>query len=229
LSISKRGPTLRYDGRPATFEITVQNSGDAVARDVMLVDNIPPGMEVVNADGGGQYAGGRMTWSLGNINPNDARTVRITLDPRQIGRITNTVAARGYCCEASASATMDVQGIPAILLECVDSPDPVEIGSQTTYDIIVTNQGTATGTNIVIDVALPAEMDYVSAAGPTNGTVSERSIRFAPLATLAPKAKAVYRIVARGMRPGDGRFRATLKSDQIETVVEETESTHVYE
>lgn len=229
LAISKRGPSLRFVGRPATFEITVQNSGDAVARDVMMIDNIPPGMEVLGADAGGQFAGGRMTWSLGNINPGEAKSVRITLEPRQIGRITNTVAARGYCCEASASATIDIQGIPAILLECVDDPDPVEIGAQTTYDIIVTNQGTATGTNVVIEVALPAELDYVSAAGPTNGNVSDRAIRFAPLATLAPKAKAVYRVTARGVKPGDGRFRATLKSDQIETIVEETESTNVYE
>jgi uncharacterized repeat protein (TIGR01451 family) len=229
LAIAKRGPALRFVGRPATFEISVQNNGDAVARDVMLVDNIPPGMEVISAEAGGQYAGGRMTWSLGNLNPSDAKTVRITLKPTQIGRITNTVGARGYCCEASASAVMDVQGIPAILLECVDDPDPVEVGGQTTYDIIVTNQGTATGTNIVIEATLPAEVEYVSAAGPTNGAVAERTVRFAPLLTLAPKAKAVYRVVARGVRTGDARFRVTLKSDQIDSIVEETESTHVYE
>ncbi|MBI5865905.1 MAG: DUF11 domain-containing protein [Planctomycetes bacterium] len=229
LVVSKQGPALRFVGRPATFDITVQNTGDAPARSVVLTDLIPAGCEIVGADANGQFADARMTWQLGNINPNEARTVHVTVKPTQIGTLTNTATARGICCEASAAATLAVQGIPAILLECVDDPDPIEVGGQTTYDIIVTNQGTATGTNIVVEATIPAEEEYVSAAGPTTGGLESRTLRFAPLATLAPKAKAVYKVVVRGARAGDARFKVTMRSDQTTSIVEETESTHIYE
>lgn len=229
LSVTKRGPAMRFVGRPATFDITVQNSGDAVAREVVLSDMVPQGFEIIGAEGGGQGSGGQVNWNLGNIGPNEAKTVKITLKPTVQGRFTNNASVRGYCCEATGSAAIDISGVPAILLECVDSPDPIEVGGQTTYEIIVTNQGTAQGTNIVIEATLPAEQEYVSGAGPTAGTVTGKNIRFAPLPSLAPKARAVYKLMVRGLRPGDVRFRVSMKSDQTETPVEETESTHIYE
>ena len=38
LAVTKTGPELRYLGRSATYEITVGNTGDAPARDLMKVD-----------------------------------------------------------------------------------------------------------------------------------------------------------------------------------------------
>lgn len=228
LRLTKTGPSLRYLGRTAQFDLTVQNTGDAVARGATLVDNVPAGLEVVAADGDARLVDGQITWQLGDLAPNAARTVRLQLRPQQVGRMTNTATARAVCAEANAAATIDIQGIPAILLECIDDPDPVEVGGTTNYDIIVTNQGSANGTNIAIECTLPAEMEFVNSAGPTAGTAAGATLRFAPLPSLAPKAKATWRVTVKGVREGDLRFRVTLKSDQIDTVVEETESTRVY-
>ena len=51
---------------------------------------------------------------------------------------------------------------------------------------------------------------------------------FAPVASLAPKAKLVYKVVTKGVEVGDVRFRTVLDSDVISPPVEETESTHIY-
>ena len=53
-------------------------------------------------------------------------------------------------------------------------------------------------------------------------------VKFAPLKSLAPKAKAVWRVVTKGVKAGDSRFKVSLTSDQMASPAPETESTHVY-
>ncbi len=227
LAVSKRGPDVRYLGRAATFEITVENTGDAPARDTLLTDPLPPGTELLAAEGG-QLVGGAVTWNLGTLAPRTSRTVSLTIKPTEIGTLRNTAMAQAYCARGSAAATLHVRGIPAILLEVVDHPDPIEIGGNVTYTIEVTNQGSAVSTNITIDCTLPEELQYVSATGPAPVSAAGKSVRFAPLASLAPKAKATYQVVAKGVMEGDARFKVSMNSDQTTSPVEETESTQIY-
>ena len=76
---------------------------------------------------------------------------------------------------------------------------------------------------------LPAEEEYVSSAGPTDGKADGKVVTFAPLPTLAPKATATYKLVVKGTGEGDVRFKVEMKSDQIDSPVMETESTHIYQ
>jgi uncharacterized repeat protein (TIGR01451 family) len=227
LVVEKQGPQMRYIGRSATFKITVANTGDAPARDVVLTDALPRGLEPVTVDGG-QYAEDRVIWNLGTLPPGRARTVSLTVKGNQAGTFRNTATAEAYCARAAATAVVEYRGIPAMLLEVVDAPDPIEIGSTVTYTIEVTNQGSAVGTNIVIEGTLPEQLQFVSTAGPVPGTVTGQTVRFAPLASLAPKAKVTYQVVARGLQEVDARFKVTMTGDQMTSPVEETESTHVY-
>lgn len=229
LAIEKRGPAMRYIGRPADFEITVRNTGDAPADNAVLTDTLPPNCQFLTADGGGGVSNGRVTWSLGTLAPGAVKTVKLSLNPNQIGTVTNTAAVRAVCAEATATASMEVRGIPAILLECEDDPDPVEIGTKTTYSIVVTNQGSATATSIVIVCTVPPGEEYVDAVGPTRASVDGKTMRYAALPSLAPKARATYKVTVKGSKAGDERFKVILTSDQTETPVEETESTHIYE
>jgi len=97
-----------------------------------------------------------------------------------------------------------------------------------TYVITVTNQGSAVGTNIVIVCTLPDEQTLVSGTGPTKGTVAGKLVTFAPIKALAPKAKTTYRVIVKGAKAGDVRFKVSLTSDQMTSPAGETESTHIY-
>ncbi|MHC4982064.1 MAG: DUF7507 domain-containing protein [Planctomycetota bacterium] len=229
LVITKTGPEAQFIGRAVTYTIKVANRGDGEARNTILTDMVPANAEYVRSTGGGSMAAGKVTWSLGTIDPGESREVTITLRPTALGRIRNTATATAYCSEGSGEAVTMIKGIPAILLECVDVEDPIEVGTNVTYVITVTNQGSAVGTNIVIKCTLPAGQEFVSATGPTDATAEENVISFEPLGSLAAKAKATYRVVAKGTEAGDVRFKVSLTSDQIKAPVEETESTNIYE
>jgi uncharacterized repeat protein (TIGR01451 family) len=228
LALSKTGPSMRYLGRPASFQLTLQNNGDAPAANTMLVDTLPMGMSFVSASDGGRLASGQVTWGLGTIAPGDTRTVSVTVTPTKLGRFRNTATAQARCAEAAASAELKVRGVPAILLEVVDRDDPIEVGANERYEIRVLNQGSAEGTNIVIACELPPEQEFVSADGPTRATRDGKRVVFAPLRSLGPRAEATYQVIVKGVQVGDTRFKVTLTSDQLQRPVEETESTHIY-
>jgi len=215
-------------GRNATFEIDVTNSGDGAALDVVVTDVIPAGIDFLNADNGATRQGDKIVWRIGTLQAGESRTLKSNFLCNRIGRYTNRASVT-YCAAAADECELEVKGIPAILLECVDDPDPIEVGGSVTYTITVTNQGSATGTNIGITCTLPPEQELVDSKGPTNATSQGKIVTFAPLPTLAPKAKATFRVTVKGVSVGDTRFQVSLKSDQMDTPAMETESTHIYE
>jgi len=229
LTIAKTGPAKRYLGRAVAYEITVTNKGDAPAKDLVIEDQLPPGVKFVSASNGGRAAAGRVMWNLGTLMPDRTRKVMATVMPNQAGTLTNTVRATAGCAEGvRASVKTLVAGIPAVLLEVIDIDDPVEIGGQTTYVITATNQGSSLGTNIRIVCTLEDNEQYISSTGATIGAIEGNTITFAPLRSLAPKAKASWRIIVKAVEAGDVRFKVTMNTDQITRPVEETEATHLY-
>lgn len=230
LEIVKTGPELRYVGRPIEYTITVTNKGDGEARNVMLEDPVPAGTTWVRASDGGTPADNRIVWNLGTLRTNESRTVSAVVSGNQIGTVRNIATARAYCAEpVSDDAVTNIQGIPAILLEVIDLQDPVEVGANTTYEIVVTNQGSAVGTNITIRAVLEEQAQYIASSGATVGTVDGRTITFAPLPSLAPNARATWRVEVKALAPGDVRFKVVMNSDQIGRDVTETEATHFYQ
>jgi uncharacterized repeat protein (TIGR01451 family) len=230
LSISKTGPEKLYIGRPVTYEITVTNTSDVPARDAVIEDTIPEGMTSVKATAGAKLSASKLVWEIGTLAPKSSETLRISYVPTKPGALVNDATASAYCAEpVTASVRTFVTGIPAIMLEVVDIEDPVRIGNRATYMISVTNQGSATSTNIHVECILEDNVQYVSSAGATAGSIVGDTVRFLPLGSLAPQDKAVWRVVVAAVKPGDVRFKVIMKSDELTRTVEESEATHVYE
>ncbi len=230
LKITKTGPAMRFLGRPINYKITVTNTGNGEARNTIVEDVIPAGAKWVSASNGGKIVGGKIAWNLGTLKAKQSKTVSVKVTGTQLGTIVNTASANAYCANAvTATARTQVKGIPAILLECVDLQDPVEINGETTYVISVTNQGSLAGTNISFVLTLEDTMAYVGTTGPTKATIAGRTIRIAPLPSLAPQQKVSWRVRIKAVKSGDVRFQVRMNSDQISRPVEETESTNFYE
>jgi uncharacterized repeat protein (TIGR01451 family) len=230
LTITNDGPQQEYLGRPLTYEIIVANNSTTPAKNTVIEDNIPEGVTSTEASTGAKLAGSKLIWELGTLAPNTFKKVRVSYLPTEAGTLTNRAIATAYCSEAvTASVKTLIAGISALALEVVDIDDPVKVGDRTTYVISVTNQGSATATNVRIACILEDNVQYVSSAGATAGSVEERRVNFFSLSSLAPKARAGWRVVVRAVKPGDVRFKVVMNVDQLTRPVEETESTHLYE
>lgn len=231
LTIRKRGPERIYTGRNITYNIDVSNKGDGPAASAIIEDIIPGNASFVSASQGGIFAGNTVTWNLGTLQPRDSRKVSVTLKDKGLGVVKNIATVKAVCAApVSASATTQVLGIAAILLEVIDVEDPIEVGDNETYVITVTNQGSETGTNIKVVCMLEDTMQYVSSSGPTTGTVSVdgKTVTFDPLPTLASKANTSWKVVVKALDTGDVRFKVNMIEDCLKRPVEETEATNFY-
>ncbi|MCJ7776785.1 MAG: DUF11 domain-containing protein [Sedimentisphaerales bacterium] len=230
LAVSKTGPQRQYLGRALAYEITIANNGDGVAKDTVVEEIIPAGVTSIEATSGAKLSGSKLVWQLGALEPNASRKMRVSYIPTSVGTVTNSATVTAYCAETvTASLNTSVTGMPAVHLEVNDLEDPIEVGSPTTYVITLTNQGSAPDTNIRIICTLEDKMQYVTSAGATSGSLMGNTISLAPLPSLAPSAKATWRVIVKGIKPGDVRFKVTMSSDQLVRLVEETEATHIYE
>ncbi len=229
LAINCSAPSTMFLGRPAPVTISVSNTGDAASENTVLTYNVPAGATVTDA-GGGTVQGGQVVWSMGSLAAGASRDVRVSINPGGIGTYNATASVNGSCnTAASCPLSTEVRGIPAILLEVVDITDPVLVGEETTYVITVTNQGSATDTNIRISHTLEAGQTFVSAGGATTATSTGQQITFAPLPSLAAGAKAEWQVRVRANAAGSVRFSTSMTSDQLTRPVEETEATNQYE
>jgi len=230
LTMTKTGPKRQYLGRSVTYQLTVTNKGDGPAQTTVIEDIIPPGVTNVEATAGAQFAGSKLTWELGTLEPNTSKTVQISYTPTREGELMATATATAYCAEPVSDSTRTaVTGIAAARLDVIDLEDPVEVGTNTTYLITVSNEGSAADSNVRVTATLDDKLQYVSSAGATAGSVMGKTISFAPLRSLDPKGKATWRIVVRGALAGDVRIKVTMHTDQLALPVEHTEATHIYQ
>jgi uncharacterized repeat protein (TIGR01451 family) len=230
LSVTQSCTGKAYIGSAIVYTMNVCNTSNCDARDVVLEAMAPAGASIVSGSDGGRAAGGKMMWSLGTLAPRASKEVTMRVEPGQQGTFRSTATARGYCADAvSDSCETVITGIPALLLEVVDLDDPIHIGDNETYLITVTNQGSAPGKNIRINCTLEPTQKHLSNSGPTAGTAQGNRVIFAPLVTLAPKAKATWRVVVDCLTAGDVRFTVQMTSDTLTRPVQENESTNQYE
>lgn len=231
LEVAMEGPTRRYLDRQATYSISVSNPGTAAAEEVELVAHLPKGLQFVETNNAGQYdpQTHAVYWLLEALPPRESGTVMLTALPIEAGeqklRVVGT-AERGL--EDSQEESVLVEGVAAILFQVVDAADPIEVGGETSYEIRVVNQGSKAATNLQLIAVMPAEMEAISADGPTAHQLTKQEVRFEPLASLGPQAETTYQVRARGLAPGDLRIRMQLLSDDMRTPVTKEESTRIY-
>jgi uncharacterized repeat protein (TIGR01451 family) len=232
LDVEIAGPKLRYLDRKALYTIKVTNPGDAAATNVTVNDIIPPGFKFVQASDGGRhdFSTRTVSWYLGEVLPGQTKDMKlevVAINPGEHRHHVTASAGRGL--KVDTEAMTRVEGMSAILLEVVDTEDPIEVGGDTAYEIRITNTGSKSETDIKLVCTIPDKMLFKSAQGPCHFHEQGREIVFEPLPKLAPRADAIFRINVKAVSPGDVRFKAQITSTNLIEPVLEMESTRIYE
>jgi uncharacterized repeat protein (TIGR01451 family) len=229
LAVSMTGPKTRYLNMPATYRVTVANTGTAPLDQITLYDPLPARTTFVRASAGGQLTGGQVQWALSALAPGESDTVELVLQAQEAGRICNqAIASTARGLSGEAEVCTDFAGLSALSLEVSDTEDPVPVGGLTTYNITVHNQGTTPATNVRVVATVPEQMAVAGADGPADHAKEGPKIIYQPL-TVAAGGEARYRIEVKAQRPGDVRFKVELTADALTggPVVQE-ESTTIY-
>lgn len=229
LAVSKTGSNEVLLGRDVPYAISVSNTGDETARDLIIEETLPAGATLVSATDNVPADNGKLVWKLPELKAGETRQYNYVLGVKRVGDVSSETRVSAFCADAAAAtAKTDVKGIPAVLLEVIDVTDPVEVGKGTTYVITATNQGSAKDINLRIRGIVEDSMKIVSSEGATEGAVSGNSVVFAPLPSLAAGDKAEWRVNIEAVKPADARFFVEMTSDIRTRPVQETEATTLF-
>ena len=247
-------------GAPLTYTVTVINDGPSTAQTVTMTDTLPANAAFINLvgiSGGGGAAcstvpaanavGGTLVCNWPNIPTATQRTVTYRVRPLNAaagGTVANTASVTTITPETSSGnngATTSTAVTAAqldILVNKSDNPDPVALGSLTTYTVTITNNGPSFGTNVQLTDVFPAPGSTPTAVfsyqgtltvdtggtctepapGTANGTISCAFPLLAPneTATVTYKMRADS-IIGAGANSGTLSSRASVTVTEAET------------
>jgi uncharacterized repeat protein (TIGR01451 family) len=231
LQVSVDGPKQRYLERQATYTVSIDNPGTAAAKEVQLITQLPKGLQFVSANNHGEYdaATHSVHWSLPELPAKERGVVELIALPVETGEQVLKVASRAeQGLEDLAEAKVNVEGLVALSFEVSAVAGAVEVGGETFYDVTVVNQGTKAAANVQVVAAMPPGLRATNGSGATRHVIEGDKLVFAPLAQLAPKAEAKFRVQVQGLRPGDLRTKIMVTADEVREPITKEQSTHVY-
>jgi uncharacterized repeat protein (TIGR01451 family) len=156
LAIQKVLPEEVVIEQPATFKTVIQNVGRSVAKNVTITDRVPQGTRLLSTiPEANVLPSGELQWSVGNLDPNVQLIIEMKVLPLREGEI-GSVASVNYTGEASGRVAVTR---PMLKVD-VRAPSDVKLGEIAQIEITVSNPGTATVTNIVIEERVPEGLDH---------------------------------------------------------------------
>jgi large repetitive protein len=209
LALSKAAtPNPVKPGNQLTYTLTVTNNGPSGATGVSIVDTLPDGVYYYSASGqrSATIVNQTLTLNAGSLAPGASSTITVVVvvRPATTGAVTNTATVSGNEPDpnltnntASVSTQIDVPIIPQAFpdLKIVKSatPNPVSVGSNLTYTLVVSNNSLTTATGVTVVDTLPTGFAYFWATGQSAASISG-SILTLSLGTLAPNASVTITI-----------------------------------
>ncbi len=199
LTITKTTPKTSYQvGDTVTYTVQVTNQGPSTARNLVITDKVPEGMEYLSAGEGGSYAAGVVTWNLDTLNPGEkvTRTVTVKVLPAVAGKdVVNTATAVHETLKdpVTTTATIHVPSADLAITKSVDNPRPL-VKDKVVFTLIVNNKGPDTAYDVNATDKLPAGVSYVSSTA-NYGSYDSASGLWT-IGTLPRGAQAVLTITA---------------------------------
>ncbi len=171
-------------GEQFFYNLAVTNTGNSELSGLSLIDNLPTGLAFVAASGPGwscsPASGGVQCSFASTLAAGATSTVRIDVEPLQVGTLVNTASVSDALgtIGADASESTTVIDLPQLSLSKRAERSQVRIGEELSFDLVVRNVGSSTATNLRLSDQIPAGLTLVGASGSgwsctdSGGTVS---------------------------------------------------------
>lgn len=153
LGIDKSGPTTAILGSDLAYTVTVRNTGTAVARGVVIRDEVPAGL-----------GGGAPSFPVGDLAPGASKTFSVPAKAAERGRFCNVaVASSTNAGEARAEACTTVVK-PGLKLTKTGDAEKFLL-KPARYEVVVENTGDTDLTGVMVTDNVPAGTRILDAHG----------------------------------------------------------------
>ncbi|MER3415937.1 MAG: hypothetical protein C4297_06965 [Gemmataceae bacterium] len=219
------------DSAEVEYVILVENRSAMPAYRLTVYDRLPSNTRFVRSDPPATVQGDELQWALGTLPGSSKKQIHLTVAVTGPGDVHNCVRVtyeHGVCVTTTRPPTTPTT--PAALsLQLTDSVDPVQLGEETRYDLVLRNRGQQPATDVRLIVSVPPELAIVRVQGPVDHRKEGQTIAYDPF-TLPGGTETVFRISVKAIKPGKVRVRAQLSSDALPSgPVRQEEATTILE
>ena len=184
-------------GQECDVELVVKNTSQTIVRSVMVEAVIPSNVQVVEARPAAVEDSEMPTWTFGELQPGQSRSVMLKVIPQTRGDVHLNAYVR---LTGSSSSQFAVQ--EPMIGVVVSGPESVEIGQQVGYIVRVSNPGTGLANNVVIQAAVPEGLEH------RNGSLLNIEI-----GTLNPGESRQARLSLTAVQGGDQQLAVRVLAD----------------
>ncbi len=171
LSLTKTGaPNPAEAGGLLQYTLQVRNAGPSDAENTVLQDTLPPELSQAefSADGGRTWAPWKGTHDIGTLESGGTRNflLRAKVPADAAGELVNTATVGSVTPDPeiennTATEVLPLEAAADLQVVKMARPDPVEVGGELTYTIVVTNAGPADAKDVVLRDEIPAGLSEV--------------------------------------------------------------------
>jgi len=182
------------EGDYVEYTITIRNTGNASATNVVLTDNIPANTTYVEKNGSSYTpvpSKRTITENIGTIAAGSSYTYKFTVVIGEIAANTTIQNTASVTADGISSISSNTLSFPAVIstanitLTKTSNVSSVKGGERITYKIVARNSGTGTVRNVVIHDNIPTHTTYIDpSTGSPNAT--KTSVDSPSKASLAP-------------------------------------------
>jgi uncharacterized repeat protein (TIGR01451 family) len=169
LVVETVGPQKVLIGDQTMLRIKISNPGTGIATGIVLEERIPQGLQ--------HPAGAELEYEVGDLKPGETRTLDLPLVAAKPGMVTNILRARGNG-NLRAEHKLDLEILSPQLDVAVDGPKRRYLERQATYQVSVSNPGTASAKQVELIASLPEGLKFVSANNAGYYEEATRTVRW---------------------------------------------------
>lgn len=142
-------------GQSCDLLLTVKNSGQANASDVVVDVYFPRSVRLTAASPQPVAAENSVVWKFPTLDAGEEREIRIAMIPTQRGEISANANVR-----FSSAATMLLAVEEPLLKLAMQGPSEVMLGESASHVVSVSNPGTGIAHNVTVEVTIPEGLKH---------------------------------------------------------------------
>lgn len=197
--VERASPAEVVVGQLTEYTIKVTNLTPDTIKGVTVNDECLENFTIKESSPKGMAQGGTTTWNLGDLGPNESKTITVRGTPTKAGSFTSCADVRWNNILCATTAVVQ----PALAITKIITPESILNCGTITTTIDVRNTGTGTASNVIVTDNLPAGL--TTSDGQSSVTIN--------LGNLAAGQSASRPITLKAAKTGKFDNSASVKAD----------------
>jgi uncharacterized repeat protein (TIGR01451 family) len=233
LELHVQGPDQRFTDTIADYEVVLQNAGTAPARRIRVTTTLPTSGRLVGKlppEARYDATTRRLTWTIDQIEP-QSKPLSFPFHVRMGGIglyevLANASGDSGL--KAGDLKRTNVMGMPDVDVLVSEAKRVVDLGGETTFQILLRNYGTKEATNIQVTAALSPNLEVQRAGGGSKDvsvetTPKKDGVKFSQIPKLGPGKEMILwtTVKVTGVQPKLATCKVVIMHDDLTDTFED--------